>query len=85
MTKTIFTPLYFANYFVDQVQNSKNMFVDLTVQDEKLREPIKQFVEAQRIYTKEVNRTVSQIFDVSGSLIKSSMDSFADAFTKKSA
>jgi hypothetical protein len=58
MTQSIFTPLYLANSFVDQVQDAKNKAVDTFVLDDKMRAPIKSFVEAQRAFTKEVNRSI---------------------------
>lgn len=60
MTQSIFTPLYFANYFVDQVQNAKNTVVDTFVYDAKFRTPLKNFVEAQRTFTKELNRSAME-------------------------
>jgi len=63
MTQSIFTPLYFANSFVDQVQDAKNKAVDTFVPDDKMRAPIKNFVEAQRVFTKEVNRSILQFVE----------------------
>ena len=65
MANSIFTPLYFANYFVDQVQDAKNKVVDTFVYDTKMKESIKSFVEAQREFTKQVNRTTNEVVELS--------------------
>jgi hypothetical protein len=63
MTQSIFTPLYFANYFVDQVQNSKNVFIDLLIPNKQFSKPLKDLVEAERVFTKEINRSVIELVD----------------------
>lgn len=65
MANSIFTPLYFANYFVDQVQDAKNKIVDTFVYDTKMKQSIKDFVEAQREFTKQVNRTTNEVAELS--------------------
>ena len=70
MANSIFTPLYFANYFVDQVQDAKNKVVDTFVYDDKIKESIKAFVEAQRTFTKQVNRTTNEVVDLSTTTMK---------------
>jgi hypothetical protein len=65
MANSIFTPLYFANYFVDQVQDAKNKVVDTFVYDDKIKASIKDFVEAQRDFTKQVNRTTNEVVELS--------------------
>lgn len=65
MANSIFTPLYFANYFVDQVQDAKNKVVDTFVYDTKVKASIKDFVEAQREFSKQVNRTTNEVVELS--------------------
>jgi hypothetical protein len=55
------TPLYYANLFVDQVQDAKKKLVETLVFDDKAAAPLKQFIEAQRTFTKEVNRSVVEM------------------------
>lgn len=55
MAKT--TPLFYINQFVDTVQDAKNKAIETFVFDDKVAAPLKQFVEAQRTFTKEVNRS----------------------------
>lgn len=63
MAQSIFTPLYFANFFVDQVQDAKNKAIETFVYDDKARKSLKDFVEAQRTFTKEANRSVIELTD----------------------
>ena len=55
------TPLFYANLFVDQVQDAKNKFIETFVLDDKAAAPIKQFIEAQRTFTKELNRSAVEM------------------------
>jgi len=57
------TPLFYANLFVDQVQDAKKKFIETFILDDKVAAPLKQFVEAQRTFTKEVNRSASEVAD----------------------
>lgn len=55
------TPLYYADSFVDAVQDAKNKFVDTFITDEKVKAPLKEFVEAQRTFTKQINRSIDEV------------------------
>ena len=68
------TNLWFANQFVDAVQNAKNQFIDTFVWDEKVKAPLKQFVESQREFTKQVNRSASEVIDYSIVAAKTSFE-----------
>lgn len=63
ITMSKITSLYYTNLFVDQVQNAKKQFLSTFVLDEKVRQPLESFVEAQRTYTKELNRVADEIFN----------------------
>lgn len=77
MTQTIFTPLYFANYFVDQIQDAKNKFLETVIVDPKARAPLKQFVESQREFTKQVNRSVNEFTEYSTVAAKEAVEKLA--------
>lgn len=68
------TNLYYANLFVDTVQNAKNQFLDAFVWDEKVKAPLKSFVEAQRNFTKEINRSASEVIDHTVSSAKNAFE-----------
>ena len=79
MANSIFTPLYFANYIVDQVQDAKNKVVDTFVYDDKIKESIKDFVEAQRTFTKQVNRITNEVVELSTTAMKEVAEKAAKA------
>jgi hypothetical protein len=62
-TKT--TNLFIVNQFVDTIQNAKNQFIDTFVWDDKVKAPLKQFVESQREFTKQINRSAFEVADYS--------------------
>ena len=61
MTKT--TPLFHINQFVDTVQDAKAKAIETFVFDDKVAAPMKQFVEAQRTFTKDANRSVVEFVE----------------------
>lgn len=65
ITMSKITTLWYTNLFVDTVQNAKNQFLDTFVPDEKVKAPLKEFVEAQRTFTKQINRSADEIFNYS--------------------
>ena len=73
------TPLFYANLFVDQVQDAKNKFVETFVLDDKVAAAIKQFVEAQRIFTKELNRSAVEMSEYVATSSKASFEKFKKA------
>ena len=77
MANSIFTPLYFANYFVDQIQDAKNKVVDTFVFDDKIKSSIKDFVEAQRSFTKQVNRSTDEITELTVTTFKDTLEKTA--------
>ena len=77
MANSIFTPLYFANYFVDQVQDAKNKVVDTFVFDDKIKSSIKDFVEAQRSFTKQVNRSTNEVAELTAVAFKDTLEKTA--------
>ena len=77
MANSIFTPLYFANYFVDQIQDAKNKVVDTFVFDDKIKSSIKDFVEAQRTFTKQVNRSTDEIAELTVTTFKDTLEKTA--------
>ena len=78
------TPLYYANSFVDTVQDAKKKVVEQFVSDDKVATPLNQFIEAQRTFTKELNRSIHEITDYAVTSTKDSIEK-ATAYFKKAA
>lgn len=68
------TPLYYANTFVDTVQDAKKKVVEQFVSDSKVATPLNQFIEAQRTFTKELNRSMHEIADYAVTSTKESIE-----------
>lgn len=79
---SVYTPLYFANAFVDQVQDAKLKFVDQFVPDETIGKNMKTFVEAQRAYTKELVTITNDISNYLVSSSKATIDNLAKTIKK---
>jgi len=56
--------LYYANMAIDTIQNAKNTFLDTFVKEESIKTPMKEFVQAQREFTKDVVKSISAISKV---------------------
>lgn len=74
MAQSIFTPLYFANYMVDQIQDAKNKVIDTFVFDTNVKGSLKEFVEAQRSFAKQVNTSTNEIIEFSTVSIKETIE-----------
>lgn len=68
------TNLFWVNQFVDNVQNAKNQFLDVFVWDDKIKAPMKQFVEAQRDFVKQINRSIMDVTEHSLSTAKTTFE-----------
>lgn len=77
---SIITPLWYANSFVDTVQDAKNKFLDTFVPDETVRKSMKSFVEAQREFTKTINRTANEVVTYSTTYTKDALDKASKSF-----
>jgi len=55
--------LAYANMAIDGIQDAKISFLDKNVTDKSFKEPMVDFVEAQREFTKQVAKTTYQVFD----------------------
>lgn len=49
--------LMYANMAIDAIQSSKSSWLNQFVQDESLRAPLQQFVDAQTAFTKQIAKT----------------------------
>ena len=75
MAKT--TPLFYINQFVDNVQDAKNKAIETFVYDDKVATSLKQFVEAQRTFTKEANRSFVEFAEYLSIATKTSFEKIA--------
>ena len=53
--------MFYANMAIDSIQDAKITFLKQTVQEESLKKPLVDFVEAQRVFTKQIAKSASDV------------------------
>lgn len=56
--------MFYANMAIDSIQNAKINFLKQTVKEDSLQKPLIDFVEAQRVFTKQVAKTSSDVMNI---------------------
>ena len=56
--------MFYSNMAIDSIQNAKINFLKQTVKDSTLQKPLVDFVEAQRVFTKQVAKTSSDVMNI---------------------
>ncbi len=66
--------MFYANMAIDSIQNAKINFLKQTVKEEYLQKPLVDFVEAQRVFTKQIAKSASDVITLA-------TETLANAFT----
>ena len=66
--------MFYANMAIDSIQDAKINFLKQTVQEDSLKKPLVDFVEAQRVFTKQVAKSASDVITLTA-------QTFANAIT----
>ena len=69
--------LYYADMAIDAIQSGKTAWLSTFVQEESVRKPIQQFVDAQTAFTKQITKSW---YDVTGAASKALVEK---VFTKE--
>jgi hypothetical protein len=56
--------MLYANMAIDSIQNAKINFLKQTVKEDSLQKPLIDFVEAQRVFTKQVAKTSNDVMNI---------------------
>ena len=56
--------MFYANMAIDSIQNAKITFLKQTVQEEYLQKPLVDFVEAQRVFTKQIAKSANDVMNI---------------------
>ena len=56
--------MFYANMAIDSIQNAKINFLKQTVKEDSLQKPLIDFVEAQRVFTKQVAKTSNDVLNI---------------------
>ena len=66
--------MFYANMAIDSIQDAKINFLKQTVQEESLQKPLVDFVEAQRVFTKQIAKSANDVINIAS-------ETFANAIT----
>ena len=66
--------MFYANMAIDSIQDAKINFLKLTVQEDSLKKPLIDFVEAQRVFTKQIAKSANDVMTLTS-------QTFANAIT----
>ena len=66
--------MFYANMAIDSIQDAKITFLKQTVQEESLKKPLVDFVEAQRVFTKQIAKSAGDVMTIAS-------ETFANAIT----
>ena len=66
--------MFYANMAIDSIQDAKITFLKQTVQEDSLKKPLVDFVEAQRVFTKQIAKSASDVTTLAA-------ETFANAIT----
>ena len=66
--------MFYSNMAIDSIQNAKINFLKQTVKEESLQKPLVDFVEAQRVFTKQIAKSASDVMTIAS-------ETFANAIT----
>ena len=66
--------MFYANMAIDSIQDAKITFLKQTVQEESLKKPLVDFVEAQRVFTKQIAKSANEVMTLTS-------QTFANAIT----
>ena len=56
--------MFYSNMAIDSIQNAKINFLKQTVKEASLQKPLIDFVEAQRVFTKQVAKTSNDVMNI---------------------
>ncbi len=56
--------MFYSNMAIDSIQNAKINFLKQTVKEDSLQKPLIDFVEAQRVFTKQIAKSANDVMTV---------------------
>ena len=61
--------MFYSNMAIDTIQNAKINFLKQTVKETSLQKPLIDFVEAQRVFTKQIVKSASDVMSVAAETV----------------
>lgn len=56
--------MFYSNMAIDSIQNAKINFLKQTVKETSLQKPLIDFVEAQRVFTKQIFKSATDVMTI---------------------
>ena len=56
--------MFYSNITIDSIQNAKISFLKQTVKEDSLQKPLIDFVEAQRVFTKQIAKSANDVMTI---------------------
>ena len=56
--------MFYANMAIDSIQDAQINFLKQTVQEDSLQKPLVAFVEAQRVFTKQIAKSANDVITI---------------------
>ena len=65
--------MFYANMAIDSIQDAKINFLKQTVKEDSLQKPLVDFVEAQRVFTKQVAKSANDVINIASETFANSI------------
>ena len=65
--------MFYANMAIDSIQDAKINFLKQNVKEESLKKPLVDFVEAQRVFTKQVAKSTNDVMNIAAEAFANSI------------
>ena len=65
--------MFYANMAIDSIQDAKINFLKQTVKEDSLKKPLVDFVEAQRVFTKQVVKSANDVMNIAAETFANSI------------
>ena len=69
--------MFYSNMAIDSIQNAKINFLKQNVKEESLLKPLIDFVEAQRVFTKQIAKSANDVMSIATETFASSITGIA--------
>ena len=70
--------MFYSNMAIDSIQNAKINFLKQTVKEASLQKPLVDFVEAQRVFTKQIFKSASDVTTVPSETIANTISGISN-------
>lgn len=70
--------MFYTDMAIDSIQNAKISFLKQTVKEDTLQKPLVDFVEAQRVFTKQIFKSATDVMTVATETVANTISGITD-------